>query len=308
MSKKPVLVVMAAGMGSRYGGLKQIDPVGAHGEKILDYSVYDAHRAGFETVVFIIKEEIADVFKEAVGRRMESVMNVRYAYQEITKLPDGYTVPDGRKKPWGTAHAVLCAKDEIDGAPFAVINADDYYGKEAFRKLHGFLVEKEACDAEFCMGMAGFVLKNTLSENGTVTRGICRADENDFLTHVVETTGIGRDEDGKLFCDDPGVQEWFTENERVSMNMWAGEPSFIDYLGKGFREFLEDPSGDPLKKEYLLPTIVDKLIREGRARVKVLETQDKWFGVTYKEDKPAVEEAFGRLIADGVYPENLWGE
>ncbi len=192
--------------------------------------------------------------------------------------------------------------------PFVIINADDYYGKEAFRKLHDFLVGREACDAEFCMGMAGFVLKNTLSDNGTVTRGICKADENDFLTHVVETTGIGRDEKGNLICDNPEVQKWFTENERVSMNMWAGEPSFIEYLEEGFREFLEDGSGDPLKKEYLLPTIVDRLIREGRARVKVLETQDKWFGITYKEDKPAVEEAFRQLVEDGVYPENLWGK
>lgn len=302
------LIIMAAGIGSRYGGgIKQLAKMGKHGEIIMDYSIYDAKEAGFDKVVFIIRKDIEEEFKAVIGDRIRKHIDVEYVFQELSDIPEGFQVPEGRTKPWGTGQAILCCKDVVK-EPFVIINADDYYGKEAFRKLHGFLVEREACDAEFCMGMAGFVLKNTLSENGTVTRGICRADENDFLTHVVETTGIGRDEDRKLFCDDPGVQEWFTENERVSMNMWAGEPSFIDYLGKGFREFLEDPSGDPLKKEYLLPTIVDKLIREGRARVKVLETQDKWFGVTYKEDKPAVEEAFGRLIADGVYPENLWGE
>ena len=191
--------------------------------------------------------------------------------------------------------------------PFVIINADDYYGKEAFRKLHDFLIREKDCGARYCMGMAGFVLKNTLSDNGTVTRGICKADENDMLTHVVETTGIGRDADGRLVCDDPEVQKWFSEQERVSMNMWAGEPAFIEYLEEGFREFLADDSGDPLKKEYLLPTIVDQLIRKGEAKVKVLETQDKWFGITYKEDKPAVEAAFAKLIEDGVYPEKLWG-
>ncbi len=304
---KTTLIIMAAGIGSRYGqGIKQLAKMGKHGEIIMDYSIYDAKEAGFDKVVFIIRKDIEQEFQQVIGNRIGEHIDVEYVFQELSDIPEGFQVPEERTKPWGTGQAILCCKDVVK-EPFVIINADDYYGKEAFRKLHDFLTAGEACDAQFCMGMAGFVLKNTLSDNGTVTRGICKADEEGFLTHVVETTGIGRDENGKLFCDNPQVQGWFTENERVSMNMWAGEPSFIAYLEEGFREFLADGSGDPLKKEYLLPTIVDQLIREGRAKVKVLETQDKWFGITYKEDKPAVEEAFRQLIEDGVYPENLWG-
>lgn len=305
---KTTLIIMAAGIGSRYGGgIKQLAKMGKHGEIIMDYSIYDAKEAGFDKAVFIIRKDIEQEFKEVIGDRIRGHIDVDYVFQELSDIPEGFQVPEGRTRPWGTGQAILCCKDVVK-EPFVIINADDYYGKEAFHKLHDFLIREKQEEAEFCMGMAGFVLKNTLSDNGTVTRGICKADEDDILTHVVETTGIGRDADGRLICDDPEVQKWITEDDRVSMNMWAGEPSFIAYLEEGFREFLEDESGDPLKKEYLLPTIVDSLIREGRARVKVLETPDKWFGITYKEDKPAVEAAFRRLIGDGVYPEDLWGQ
>ena len=304
---KTTLIIMAAGIGSRYGGgIKQLAKMGKHGEIIMDYSIYDAKEAGFDKVVFIIRKDIEKEFKEAIGDRIREQIEVEYVFQELSDIPEGFRVPEGRVKPWGTGQAILCCKDVVN-EPFVIIIADDYFGKEAFRKLHDYLIREKDCGARYCMGMAGFVLKNTLSDNGTVTRGICKADENDMLTHVVETTGIGRDADGRLICDDPEVQKWFSEQERVSMNMWAGEPTFIEYLEEGFREFLADDSGDPLKKEYLLPTIVDQLIRKGEAKVKVLETQDKWFGITYKEDKPAVEAAFAKLIEDGVYPEKLWG-
>ena len=303
--KKPVLVIMAAGMGSRYGGLKQIDPVDKEGHIIMDFSIFDAKRAGFEKVVFIIKKEDEADFKEAVGNRMEKIMDVAYAYQDLHNLPEGFEVPEGRVKPWGTAHAVLSAIDEVDG-PFAVINADDYYGKEAFVKLHDFLVSGEDLGREFTMGMGGFILKNTLSDNGTVTRGVSVVDENGLLSQVHETTGIEMGEDGKIKCDDPKVQEWISPEDKVSMNIWAGYQQFIDYIAEDFNDFLANVKEGDLKSEYLLPNIVDKLLKEKRANVKVLETQDRWFGVTYKEDKEIVQKAFAELIQNGIYAEKLW--
>lgn len=298
---------MAAGIGSRFGGgIKQLAKVGPNGEIIVDYSIYDAKEAGFDKVVFVIRRDIEEEFKEVIGRRMEQQIEVEYVFQELTDLPKGFSLPEGRKKPWGTGQAILCCKDVVQ-EPFVIINSDDYYGKEAFVRLHDYLTASGDKKAEFEMAMAGFVLKNTLSENGTVTRGICETNEEDFLTRVIETTGICKDQTGKIICDDPEVCAWITEEERVSMNMWAGHPEFIAYLEEGFREFLGNLDGDPCKKEYLLPSIIDRLIHEGRARVKVLDTHDKWFGVTYKEDKPAVEEAFQNLIEAGVYPKNLWG-
>ena len=304
--KKPVLVIMAAGMGSRYGGLKQIDPIDKEGHIIMDFSIYDAKRAGFEKVVFIIKKENETDFKEAVGKRIEKVMDVAYVYQELTNIPDGFEIPKDRVKPWGTAHAVLSAIDEIDG-PFAVINADDYYGKEAFVKMHDFLVNHEEDKERFRLGMAGYILKNTLSDNGTVTRGVCVVDEKSgYLEKILETHSIYADEKGKVHCEEADVAEWIHPDVNVSMNMWAGYPDFIDYLEEGFREFLAHIEDNPMKKEYLLPNIVELLLNQDKATVKVYETADRWFGVTYLEDKPFVVDSIRGLIKDGVYPENLW--
>ena len=230
-------------------------------------------------------------------------MTVDYAFQDINDIPG--ELPEGRTKPWGTGQAVLAAKDLIT-TPFIVINADDYYGKEAFVKLHDFLVNGEDLGREFTMGMGGFILKNTLSDNGTVTRGVSVVDENGLLSQVHETTGIEMGEDGEIKCDDPKVQEWISPEDKVSMNMWAGYPEFIDYLAEDFKDFLANVKEGDLKSEYLLPNIVDKLLKEKRANVKVLETQDRWFGVTYKEDKEIVQKAFAELIQNGVYAERLW--
>ena len=309
---KTTLVIMAAGIGSRFGGgIKQLAPVGLNGEIIMDYSIHDAIEAGFNKIVFIIRKDIKDAFKEAIGDRIEKICNnldveIAYAYQELSELPDGVELPTGRTKPWGTGQAVLCCKDVVK-EPFVIINADDYYGKEAFVKLHDFLVSGEDLGREFTMGMAGFILKNTLSDNGTVTRGVSVVDENGLLSQVHETTGIMMGEDGKIKCDLPDVQEWISPEDKVSMNMWAAYPEFLEFLAEDFKTFLSEVEEGDLKKEYLLPNIVDKLLKEGRANVKVLETQHRWFGVTYQEDKEAVQKAFAGLIKEGVYPANLWG-
>ena len=297
---------MAAGIGSRYGaGIKQLAKMGPNGEIIMDYSIRDAKEAGFNKVVFIIRKDIFEEFEEIIGSRIKDQIDVEYVFQELDDLPEGFEVPEGRTKPWGTGQAVLCCKDVVK-EPFVIINADDYYGKEAFVKLHDFLVSGEDLGREFTMGMAGFILKNTLSDNGTVTRGVSVVDENGLLSQVHETTGIMMGEDGKIKCDLPDVQEWISPEDKVSMNMWAGYPDFLDYLEKDFSTFLSNISDNPMKKEYLLPNIVAELLREDRINVKVLETHDKWFGVTYAEDKEYVQNAFKQLIEDGVYPERLW--
>lgn len=301
------LIIMAAGIGSRFGGgIKQLAKMGPNGEIIMDYSIRDAKEAGFNKVVFIIRKDIFEEFEEVIGNRIKEQIDVEYVFQELDDLPEGFEVPEGRTKPWGTGQAVLCCKDVVN-EPFVIINADDYYGKEAFVKLHDFLVSGEDLGREFTMGMAGFILKNTLSDNGTVTRGVSVVDDNGLLSQVHETTGIMMGEDGKIKCDIPEVQEWISPDDKVSMNMWAAYPEFLDFLAEDFKTFLSEVEEGDLKKEYLLPNIVDKLLKEGRANVKVLETQDRWFGVTYKEDKEAVQEAFAGLIKDGVYPANLWG-
>lgn len=306
------LIIMAAGIGSRFGeGIKQLAQMGPNGEIIMDYSIHDAIEAGFNKIVFIIRKDIKEAFKEAIGDRIEKIcadldVEIAYAYQELDALPEGIELPAGRTKPWGTGQAVLACKDVLK-EPFAVINADDYYGKEAFVKLHDFLVSGEDLGREFTMGMAGFILKNTLSDNGTVTRGVSVVDENGLLSQVHETTGIMMGEDGKIKCDLPDVQEWISPEDKVSMNMWAAYPEFLEFLAEDFKTFLSEVEEGDLKKEYLLPNIVDKLLKEGRANVKVLETQDRWFGVTYQEDKEAVQKAFAGLIKEGVYPANLWG-
>ena len=305
---KPVLVVLAAGMGSRYGGLKQIDPVGTQGEAILDYSLYDAHRAGFQTAVIIIKEAIKKDFMETVGKRLENCpMEIRYAYQELTKVPEGFTVPEGRTKPWGTSHAVLCARAEIGDAPFGVINADDYYGPEAFQRLYDFLVEsKDSQPYEFCM--IGYRLGNTVTDNGSVARGVCQTDGEGNLTSIVERTRIEKYPGGIHFTADEGkTWEDVPGDTPVSMNMWGFTQGFVEEIARRFPEFLRDEvSQNPAKAEFYLPMTVGQLLREGAARVKVLPTGDRWYGVTYAEDKPMVVAALKGLTDQGLYPDGLW--
>ena len=308
MTKKPVLVVMAAGMGSRYGGLKQIDPVGSCGEAILDYSVYDAHEAGFDTVVIIIKEAIRKDFMETVGARLaKAPVEIRYAYQELDKLPEGYTVPEGRTKPWGTSHAVLCAKEAIDGAPFAVINADDYYGKSAYKTMYEALCKAQDGDKfDYCM--VGYEIGKTVTENGSVARGVCYADENGFLTEVIERTRIEKYEGGIHFTEDGENWVDLSEDTIVSMNMWGFTPSFLEEIEKGFAAFLDNAfKTNPLKGEYFLPFVVQTLLSADRATVKVLTSADKWYGVTYAADKPVIVAALREKTAQGLYPDSLWG-
>lgn len=302
---KTALVIMAAGIGSRFGGgIKQLEPVGPNGEIIMDYSIHDAMEAGFNKIVFIIRKDIEADFRGVIGDRIEAVcaargVEVAYAFQSLDAIPEGNTVPEGRSKPWGTGQAVLTAKEIVD-CPFAVINADDYYGKEAFVKLHGFLCT-DGEDNAYCM--AGFILKNTLSENGGVTRGICQVDEKGFLTDVVETRDIVKTADGASVNGSPVDVESY-----VSMNMWGLRPAIMKTLEEGFEEFFRTAvKENPLKAEYLLPIYIGQLLREGKVTVQVLETRDKWFGVTYREDKPAVVASFRKLIADGVYSVPLFG-
>ncbi len=301
------LVIMAAGIGSRFGGgIKQLEPVGPGGEIIMDYSIYDALQAGFNKVVFIIRKDLEKDFKEIIGNRIEKIVKVEYAFQELDDLPKGFTRPEGRKKPWGTGQAVLCTKGLVK-EPFLVINADDYYGKEGIRKIHDYLVHdmnQESKVYDLCM--SGFLLANTLSENGGVTRGICQIDEDGFLKKVTETYEIQRDGDSLLAKDESGNPAVVDIGCHVSMNMWGIPMSFIEELERGFPEFLAGLKDGDVKSEYLLPRIIDNLVMEGKARVKVLETSDRWFGVTYKEDKPAVVDSIRRLIAEGIYPKQLY--
>ena len=307
--KKPVLVVMAAGMGSRYGGLKQIDPVGSHGEAILDYSLYDAHEAGFETAVIIIKKAIEKDFMETVGARLEKCpMEIRYAFQEIDRIPEGFSVPEGRTKPWGTSHAVFCAKEAIDGAPFAVINADDYYGKTGYKTIYDYLVNAQSGQCyDFCM--VGYQLGNTVTENGSVARGICTTDENGNLLQVVERTRIEKYEGGIHYTVDDGATWTDVPAETiVSMNLWGFTAEFLDEIGARFPAFLrEDMPKNPAKAEFFLPRTVSELLEEGKATVKVLESADKWYGVTYAADKPLVVATLKALAEAGQYPDGLWG-
>ena len=305
MSNKPVLVIMAAGMGSRYGGLKQLDPVGNHGQLIIDYSIYDAKRAGFETVVFVIKPEIEADFKEAIGDRVSRVMDVKYAYQLKEDLPEGYSVPAGRTKPWGTAHAALSVRKLVDG-PFAIINADDYYGPEAFQEIYNYLSTHEDGDV-YEYVMVGYLLKNTVTENGTVARGVCEETADHFLTQVTERTKIEKGEPPRYTEDDGATWTDLSADTIVSMNMWGFTRSFLDEALARFPAFLDKALAEnPEKGEYFLPTVVSQLIDEGKARVKVLRSEDKWYGVTYREDKPTVVAAITEKTAAGLYPDRLW--
>lgn len=303
---KTTLIIMAAGIGSRFGtGIKQLAKMSEGGEIIMDYSIYDAKEAGFDKVVFVIRKDIEEEFKEVIGNRIAKEIEVEYVYQSLDQLPDGFEVPEGRTKPWGTGQAVLCCKDVVH-EPFVIINADDYYGKEAFHKLHDFLLEDHSGSGVLQMGMAGFILKNTVSENGTVTRGVCIVDEQKMLKEVVETTGIAVNPDNTVQCDNDEVSRWITPDSHVSMNMWAAGPELFRVLEGGFVEFLEDDSKDPLKKEYLIPIRVGDLLHKNQVEVEVRETNDKWIGITYQEDTALAQEGFREMIAAGVYPAKLW--
>lgn len=304
---KVTLVVMAAGIGSRFGGgIKQLEAVGPNGEIIMDYSIHDALEAGFNKVVFVIRKDLEKDFKEIIGRRMEKLVEVEYAYQELNDIPERFLKKtEGRKKPWGTGQAILCCKDVVD-EPFLVINADDYYGKEAYREAYAYLTGRKDDNAyEACM--VGFVLKNTLSDNGGVTRGVCKVDEHRMLSEIVETSNIVKTAEGAAVQTEDGAVPIDVESE-VSMNMWGLSPAFFDVLEKGFDVFLEKLDPENLKGEYLLPTIIGDLLKEGKMNVEVRKSHDEWFGVTYKEDKPDVVAAIQKLIVDGVYPEKLFGE
>lgn len=306
--KKPVLVIMAAGMGSRYGGLKQLDPVGDHGQVILDYSIYDARRAGFETVVFVIKESIEEEFKARVGERVARHMEVKYAFQRMDDLPGGYAVPEGREKPWGTAQAALAARHVVDG-PFAVINADDYYGPEAYQKIYDYLCANPDGDV-YEYAMVGYLLKNTVTEHGSVARGVCAVDGEGVLRDIVERTRIEKDGEDARFTEDGG-ESWtaLPGDTMVSMNLWGFNRSFLDEAEARFPAFLDRAMVEnPLKGEYFLPSVVEQLIGEGKARVRVLLSRDKWYGVTYREDKPTVTAAIAAMTEAGLYPDELWPE
>ncbi len=304
--KKPVLVIMVAGMGSRYGGLKQMDPVDENGHIIMDFSIYDAIRAGFEKVVFIIKKENEALFKECVGDRVAKKMQVEYVFQDLHNLPEGYIVPEGREKPWGTGHAVLSCLSAVDG-PFAVINADDYYGREAFQIIYDFLTTHQD-DEKYQYTMVGYYLKNTLTENGHVARGVCIADEEGKLTGITERTRIEKHADGPAYTEDDG-ETWtkLPEDTIVSMNMWGFTSGILQELNNRFARFLEENlRKNPLKCEYFLPFVVDELLKENKAEVTVLKSPDRWYGVTYKEDKPVVVEAIKNMRSAGLYPQGNW--
>lgn len=296
---------MAAGMGSRYGGLKQIDPVGPNGEIIMDYSIYDAVKAGFGKVVFIIKEENEETFRTAIGNRVDKIVDTAYVFQKLDMLPAGYSVPEGRVKPWGTAHAVLCCCNVIDTS-FAVINADDFYGYSSFEVLYDFLKDTEDCDGKYKYSMAGFILENTLTENGHVARGICTVNENGYLKDIHERTKIQKFRDGTKYTEDGESWISISEGSIVSMNIWGFTKSLFKELEEMFPKFLDESRDNILKAEYFLPSVIDKLIKDEKATIKVLPSKERWYGVTYKEDKPVVKQAIADLIKQGAYPENLW--
>lgn len=304
---KPALVIMAAGMGSRYGGLKQIDPVGPKGEVIIDYAIYDAIKVGFDRVIFIIKEEIEEAFKEAIGNRIEEKVEVSYVFQDIDNLPEGFERPEEREKPWGTGQAILSCKDTID-TPFVVINADDFYGRSSYKSLYDFLTKDSDMDKKE-YAMPGYILNNTLTEHGHVARGVCVVDQDGYLEEIVERVKIERFDDGVKFEDEEGIWHEISEDSSVSMNMWAFKPSIFEDIEEGFIKFLDDllnkGQGDKLTSEFYIPNLVGDLIKEDKAKVKVIPSNERWFGVTYREDREKVEKALAEKVASGEYPEKL---
>ena len=307
--KEPVLVVMAAGMGSRYGGLKQIDPVDQEGHIIMDFSIYDAVRAGFKKVIFIIKKENEQDFRDAIGDRLSDKVEIVYVHQDLNNIPEGFQVPEGRVKPWGTGHAVLSCAEVIDG-PFVVINADDYYGTHAFKMAYDFLAQAQEDTVPAQYMMVGYRLENTLTDNGYVSRGVCETDADGYLADINERTHIEKRDGGAAYTEDDG-KTWtmLPEGSTVSMNMWGFSASILKELKDRFPKFLdENLKVNPLKCEYFLPFVVDELLGEKRATVKVLKSMDKWYGVTYKEDKPVVVAAIQNLKDGGLYPQKLWEE
>ena len=304
MMNKPVLVVLAAGMGSRYGGLKQIDALGGNGEAILDYSIYDAYQAGFRTAVILIKEAIREDFMATVGKRLaSSPMEIRYAYQELNKLPAGYSVPEGRVKPFGTGHAIICAGEEVGNAPFVVINADDFYGRTAFQKMYEFL---SAATDPFDYCMVGYELGKTVTDNGSVARGVCSTDAQGNLTTITERTRIEKYPGGIHFTEDGETWTDLPADTTVSMNFMGFMPSFLEEATELFPKALDEIlAKNPLKGEYFLPAIVQQMLTEGRATMKVLTSPDKWYGVTYAADKPVVVAALKKMTEDGIYPKKL---
>jgi dTDP-glucose pyrophosphorylase len=307
MNNKTTLVIMAAGMGSRYGGLKQIDPVGPNGEIIMEYSIYDAIRAGFSKVVFIIKKEIEDTFRDVVGKKIEGLIDVEYVYQKIENLPQGFNVPEGRVKPWGTAHAVLCAKEAVK-TPFAVINADDFYGAATYKLINDFLIKNEDMQSKYNYCMAGFVLENTLTENGHVARGVCNVDKTGNLIDIHERTKIMKFGNETKYTENDINWIIIPRGSVVSMNTWGFNQSIFKELENGFPVFLEKNKDNIIKAEYYLPAVVDDLIKAGKADVKVLSTTDKWYGVTYQQDKPVVKNSIMDMVISQKYPQSLWGK
>ena len=298
---KPTLLIMAAGMGSRYGGLKQLDPIGPNDEKIIDYSIYDAIRAGFGKVVFVIRQGFAETFKEKVAGKFEDIVEIKYAYQELDKCLGEFDLPEGREKPWGTGQAILVAKDHIK-EPFAVINADDFYGSDAFEIMAEFLRDPDSVENNY--SMVGYTLRNTLSDHGHVSRGVCAYDDQMLLNKVVERTKIERNGDGAKFYDDQGTEHLLSGDEIVSMNFWGFKPSIFDSLEKQFADFLQKNRSNN-KAEFYIPSVVDNLISQGKVDVKILKTQSQWFGVTYRQDKVKAVESIKNLIEKGVYPQKL---
>lgn len=307
MNNKTTLVIMAAGMGSRYGGLKQIDPVGPNGEIIMEYSIYDAIKAGFSKVVFIIKKETEDTFREVIGRKIEGLIDVEYVFQTIDNVPKGFEIPDGRLKPWGTGHAVLCAKNATK-TPFAVINADDFYGSTTYKLLNNFLSTNEDAKDKYKYCMVGFVIENTLTENGHVARGVCNVDNFGNLIDIHERTKIMKFGDETKYTEDDNNWLIIPKKSIVSMNTWGFNQSIFKELEEGFPTFLENSRDNLVKAEYFLPTVVDDLIKAKKADVKVLSTTDKWYGVTYQQDKPIVKQSIGDMVIAQIYPKRLWEE
>jgi len=300
---KPTLLILAAGMGSRYGGLKQIDPVGPSGEIIIDYSIHDAIEAGFGKLVFIIRRFSEDAFREKMGGRFDGVIETAYAYQELDACLDGFPLPADREKPWGTGHAILVGEDVIDG-PFAVINADDYYGPHAFRIMADYLSNTDPSHADE-YSMVGYILRNTLSNYGSVARGVCECDERMYLKTIVEHKQVEKAQNGVRYVDDNGTEHSLSGDETVSMNLWGFQTSIFEHLKREFKDFLHN-HGDELKSEIYIPTVVDGLVQNKLVRVKVLQTDESWFGVTYRQDKASATECVRKLIEQGVYPEKLY--